>query len=140
MRLLVRSLLSGLAAVLLVACSAPDDSADGDPDSTAGSSPSVAAPQSPDTVFENLMDANAPDWRTEFAVQGATVEDSPTLAIAAAKSSCSALEAQPVEDVLVNLLSGVLPPGTAGTLLYAATVAYCPVFTADVQEYADSNG
>lgn len=122
-----------LLAVLSVgACSAPADE-------PAPAAPSASQPRSPDAVFEDLMDTNAAGWRTEFAVEGATEQDAATLAILAAQTACSQLDTRPVQDVLLTLLSGSLPADTAGSLLYAATVAYCPTHTQAVQEYADAN-
>ncbi len=45
----------------------------------------------------------------------------------------------PVEDVLLSFLAGELPPETVGSLLYSATVAYCPDFTEAVQSFAETN-
>lgn len=119
---------------LLAGCSSETESPAADPTAT-----SAAASPDPDAVLVETMDTNAPDWRTEFAVEGATVDDAPTLAILAAKTACSDLETQGVDQVLLRLVSGALPPETAGSLLYAATVAYCPDYTEAVQQYAEAN-
>lgn len=122
-RRFTQGLVGVLAGVLLAAC-------------TESAKPS---PPAPDAVFQDVMDTNAAGWRTEFAVEGATVEDAPTLAILTAKTACTDLENQRVEDVLATLVSGVLSPPTAGSVLYAATVAYCPTYTQAVQDFADAN-
>lgn len=119
-----------LAALLLAGC--------GDDGSTAAD-PTSSTPPDPDVVFAGLMDANAPGWPAEFAVEGATVDDAPALAILAAQASCTELETRSVEEVLLNLLAGSLPADTAGTLLYAAAAAYCPTYSQAVQDYADAN-
>lgn len=129
MRQFGRSLVGVVLALVIAGCSESADPPGGSADTT----------PSPDAVFEDVMDTNADGWRTEFAVEGATAEDAPTLAVLAAQSACTNLETQSVEQVLLTLLSGALPAETAGTLLYAATVAYCPTYTQAVQEYADTN-
>jgi len=132
-RSLTRVLLAVLVlAMLLTGCSDQAEAPAPDATTTSG------AP-SPDAVLVETMDSLAPDWRTEFAVEGATVDDAPTLAILAAQTACSDLQTKGVDEVLLRLASGALPPETAGSLLYAATVAYCPDYTADVQRYADAN-
>jgi len=111
----------------------------GEPAATpAGTSP--AAPSaSPDEIFADTMDARSPGWREDFAVAGTEGSEREALAILSAKTACSKLEAMPVEDVLLSFLAGELPPDTVGTLVYSATVAYCPSFTEAVQSYADAN-
>ena len=121
-----------MPAVLLAGCSDRAESPAADPTTTS------AAP-SPDAVLVETMDSTAPGWRTEFAVEGATVDDAPALAVLAAQTACADLETRSVEEVLLRLASGALPPETTGTLLYASTVAYCPDYTTAVQQYADAN-
>lgn len=91
----------------------------------------------PDDVFMQQMDTYAPGWREDFML----VDDVPPELAAqiAATAMCSSLETISVEDVLLSYLQGELPDETVGTLLYSATVAYCPEYTDDVQEYADAN-
>lgn len=111
-----------------------------DPDSA----PAVGSSSAPSTadldqVFTDTMETVAPGWQQDFAVEGATVDDAPTLAILTAQTACTNLQTKTVEEVLLTLLSGALPADTAGSVLYAATVAYCPDYTNAVQAYADTN-
>lgn len=123
-------------ALTLVGCG-------GDSDETATSpaptTDSTAPAASPDEVFAQTMDSSAPGWRTDFAVEGTDGSAPETVAILAAKTACSRLETSSVEDVLLSFLAGELPADTVGTLVYSATVAYCPDFTDAVQSYADTN-
>lgn len=122
-----------LAGLLLSGCG-------GEPSEPAGAAPTTSpAAVSPDTVFAQTMDVTAPGWREEFAVDGIEGSESEAVAILAARTACSKLEAMPVEEVLVDFLAGELPADTVGALVYAATVAYCPTFTRAVQDYADAN-
>lgn len=130
MRRLDRLAVGVLAALLVAGCSGGGSTAD---------APTSSTPPDPDVVFAALMDANAPGWPAEFAVEGATVDDAPALAILAAQASCAELETRSVEEVLLNLLAGSLPADTAGTLLYAGAAAYCPTYSQAVQDYADAN-
>lgn len=127
-----RAVVLGAVVVALAGCSGPDSSPA--PGSTAASSSA-----DPDQVFTDTMDTVSPGWQQDFVVEGATLDDAPTLAILTAKTACADLQTQSVEDVLLTLLSGVLPADTAGSVLYAGSVAYCPDYTNAVQAYADSN-
>lgn len=111
---------------------------DGGPAETTGT-PSTTPSASPDEVFAATMDGIAPGWREDFAVEGAQGSDAETVAVLAAQTACSKLEEMPIEDVLLSFLEGELPAETVGSLVYAATVAYCPAYTSAVQNYADTN-
>ncbi len=111
----------------------------GDPPEAAEAPPSTTSAVTPEDVFTAAMDSTAPGWRQDFAVEGAEGSEPEQLAILAAQTACSRLESMPIEDVLLSFLSGALPADTVGSLLYAATVAYCPAYTQAVQNYADTN-
>ncbi len=113
---------------------------DGDPAPTTAA-PSSSAPAVPpeDAVFTTTMDGTSPGWRADFAVEGTEGSEPEQLAILAAQTACSRLESMPIEDVLLSFLSGALPSDTVGSMVYAATVAYCPEYTQAVQNYGDTN-
>ncbi len=121
-----------LAGVLLALAGCGGDPAQ----SAAPATPSSAAP---DDVFTTTMDSTAPNWRQDFAVEGVDTTQSPQLAILAAETACNRLISMPVDKVLLSFLGGELPPETIGSLVYAATVAYCPKYTDVVQAYADAH-
>ncbi|MBA2415591.1 MAG: hypothetical protein H0V64_06850 [Geodermatophilaceae bacterium] len=127
-----RLAVTALCALALAACG-------GDPAEPAGGTPSTTPAAAPDEVFAETMDETAPGWREDFAVDGTDGSEPETLAILAAKTACLKLETMPVEDVLLSFLAGELPPETVGSLLYSATVAYCPDFTEAVQSFAETN-
>lgn len=106
-----------------------------------GQSAAPATPTSaaPDDVFTSTMDRTDPTWRQDFAVEGVDTTQSPELAILAAQTACNRLVSMPVDKVLLSFLGGALPPETIGSMVYAATVAYCPKYTAVVQAYADAH-
>lgn len=112
---------------------------DGDPDPTSATSSTSAPAPTADQVFTSTMDSTSPGWRADFAVEGTEGSEAEQLAILAAETACSRLETMPIEDVLLSFLSGALPSDTVGSMVYAASVAYCPEYTQAVQNYADTN-
>lgn len=124
-----------LAAVLLALAGCG-----GDPAATPATTPSATPTSaSPDAVFARTMDDSAPGWREDFSVGGVEGSDAEMVAVLSAKAACQKLESMPVEEVLLSFLAGQLPPDTVGSLVYAATVAYCPSYTEAVQAFADEN-